>query len=103
MKEFRILNIAENFINETNERVLILQLAEIKYGITLPSGRQTYTFDVKGEEFVCKYSERFLNELIEKSNNQEIITFNMMDFEIQYIRDVYGNQKRLYYSNNLKK
>jgi hypothetical protein len=37
MKEFRILNITENFINETNERVLILELAEVKYGITLPS------------------------------------------------------------------
>lgn len=49
MKEFRIINIAENFINEINERVLIIELAEAKYGITLPSGQKTYTFDVKGE------------------------------------------------------
>ena len=101
MKEFRIINVSENFINEINEKVLIIELAEVKYGITLFSGQKTYTFGVKGEEFVCKYSERFLNELIEKINNEEIITINLLDFEIQYILDIKGNYKKMFYSKNL--
>lgn len=102
MKEYRIINLAENFINETNERVLILELAEVKYGATLPSGQRAYTFGVSGEEFVCKYSERLVNELVEKINNEEIITINLSEFEIQYIRDISGQDKKLFYSKNLR-
>jgi len=101
MKEFRIINIVENFINEINQKVLILELAEIKYGVTLFTGQKSYTFDVKGEEFVCQYSERFLRELLEKIKNEEIITINMLDFEIQFIMDVNGNYKKMFYSKNL--
>ena len=66
MKEFRIINIAENFINEINEKVLIVELAKVKYGITLFNGQKTYTFDIKGEEYVCKHSENFLANLLKK-------------------------------------
>ena len=82
--------------------MLIVELAEVKYGVTLFNGQKRYTFDISGEEYVCKYSKRFLGELIEKINNEEIITINSLDFEIQYIMDINGNYKKLFYSKNLK-
>ena len=83
MKDFRVLEITESYIKESNQKVFIFDLAEVEYSdYRLPSGKQTYHFGMNGEKFVFDYSSNLSREITESAHTESVVSLDMSDFTI---------------------
>lgn len=102
MKKFRVLNIIDTSMEVTNQRVAVIELAEIKYqGFTLPSGLQPYSFGSSGEDFVIDFNSHLTQSIIQSANNDEIVEFDLSDFTSRY-ENKNGRNQKIYYHKNVK-
>lgn len=102
MEDFRILNIMDTTMEETNQRVLVVELGLIKYQENdFFSEYKIYTFSPTGEQYVFDYSTELLNKLKKNIDKEEIITIDHRDFIERYTLKN-GNYLKMFYRKNLR-
>lgn len=81
MKEFKILNIYENRIRATNQSIAVFEMVEIEY-INLPflESNKAFIYKWMGEEYVIDLNSELAKNLINKAQNEEIISLDLSEF-----------------------
>jgi len=101
MKEFRVLNIMDTTMEGTNQRVAVVELAELEYqNFTLSSGTTPYTFGTEGKRFVVDFNSYIARQIIEKAKQEEIVSLDLSEFRFRNeLKD--GRQEKIGYHKNV--
>lgn len=102
MEKYRVLNIIDTTMEDTNQRVAVIELAKVEYSnFTLPSGYQPYTFGTTGKRFVVDFNSETTQKIIWSAENEEIIELDSQDFRIKTeYRN--GDLESIYYHKNVR-
>jgi len=101
MKKFRVLNILDTTMEITNQRVAVIELAEVKFkNFDISSSEQFYSFGIDGEKYVIDFNSSLVRSIIDAAQNEEIIELNMSDFSSR-IENRDGLQQKIYHHKNL--
>lgn len=104
MKDFRLLNAMDTTMYGTNQRVAVLELAEVRYtNIELPqSGLTPYTFDASGQRFVFDFHSPLAQEIIQQGQDEEIIQLDLSLFKL--ITDaIRPGKEKIYYHSSVRR
>lgn len=102
MEKYRVLNIMDTTMEDTNQRVVVVELAEVEYSnFTLPSGSQPYTFGTTGKRFVIDFNSNLTQKIIWSAENEELIELNNQDFRV---RNEFKNgiNEQIHYHKNVR-
>jgi hypothetical protein len=101
MEKYRVLNITDTTMENTNQRVAVIELVKVEYhNFTLPSGKQSYTFGSKGERFIIDFESSLTQQIILLAQNEDIIELNKQNFKA--IDELRNNKlEKIYYHNNV--
>ena len=104
MKDFRVLNATDTTMYGTDQRVAVLELAEVKHtNIELPnSGLNPYTFGTSGQRFVFDFYLPQLQNIMTKAQNEEIVQLDLSEF-ILVTDNVRPGKEKIYYHTSVKK
>ena len=102
MKEYRVLNIMDTSMEGTDQRVAVIELAELeRQTFNLPSGLQPYTFGTDGKRFVIDFNSSLTQSIIQSAQNEEIVTLDLDEFrEREEIKN--GNFEKIYYHRSVR-
>jgi hypothetical protein len=101
MTEFKILNISENKIGATNQRIAVFEMVEIKYSsFSFPGFKKSFTFDSSGDQYVIDLNSNLAKSLINKAQNEEIVSIDLSEFTKKTERDS-GKIVIRYFHNNV--
>jgi|GEM_PF-3517089 len=88
MKDFRVIGITESHIKASNQRVLIFEMAEVRWSsYTLPSGRKSYNFGVNGDKYVFEFNSTISRAITQAAHHEEVVSLNLTEF-------TYRNERR---------
>lgn len=99
MTEFKILNISENRIGATNQRIAVFEMAEVKYSTFSFLGFKQ-SFSSSGDEYIIDWNSNLAKSLINKAQNGEIVSINLSEFTKKIERDS-GKIVTRYFHNNV--
>ena len=104
MKDFRVINATDTTMYGTDQRVAVIELAEVKYtNIELPnSGLTPYTFGTYGQRFVFDFYLPLLQGIMQKAQSEEIVQLDLSEFILVTDQVRPGNAK-IYYHKSVKR
>lgn len=99
MKEYRILNIIDTSMEDTNQRVAVVELSEIEY-LNPINGFTPQFFQPKGKRFVIDFYSHLTNLIINAAQKIESINIDLKEFrEKNEIKN--GFFETIYYHRNV--
>lgn len=101
MKDFKILGIKDNAMALTDQRVIVVELVEVKFqNFELPSGFKLHSVNDEQKTFVVDFSSNQAKRIIEAAIAEEIIRIDENEFrQRQEIKD--GKPTSIFYHKNV--
>ncbi len=76
-KKYRVLSSMDTRMQITNQRVMVFELGEVEFeDFNLPSGREIYTYNDEGEQYVIPYPSYIADQILQHSQQEEIVTID---------------------------
>lgn len=98
MKQFVVMSTMSATMNVTNQKVSVIELSEVKY-MTLPTGKQVYTFDGIGEKFVIDQNSQLAHYLISHLDLEAPVDLNLEEFNPRNEKGEDGVERIFYHKS----